>query len=251
MEEILNVIKAEFNGKVDFKQKRPGIYQLYLPLYHEDGDMVDIFISTDDLGNYQICDYGLTLQRLSYSYDIDTENKVAILDKMMNQNKLTEDNGNLCLKTSINTVFGDIMQACQAYAKIGSMEYFKREVIESLFYEMLDDFVMTNLTEYKPKKKVTPIADKPYLEVDYTFTPNGHDVYLFGVKDSAKAKMTTISILEFQKQQINFRGVVVNEDFDKLSKKDRKLLTDTCDKQFTSFDSFQADIKNYLERERK
>lgn len=250
MDAILKHIKDTFHG-VEIKQKRPGVFQLYLPLYHEDGDMVDMFIAKTPDGSYQICDYGLTLQRLAYSYDIDTDNKEAILDKILIQNSLINNNGNICLATSIETVFSDILHASQVYAKVGSMEYFKREVIESLFYEALDDFIMTNLKEFHPAKKIMPLPDKPYLEVDYKFTPNGHDVFLFAVKDSTKAKMTTISILEFQKQDINFRGWVVNEDFDKLSKKDRKLLTDTCDKQFTSFDAFQSDVVKYLEREKK
>jgi hypothetical protein len=45
MEQILNYIKKDFNGRVAIKQKRPDIYQLFLPIYHEDGDMIDLFIT--------------------------------------------------------------------------------------------------------------------------------------------------------------------------------------------------------------
>lgn len=251
MQEILDHIKQDFNGRVNIKKKRPDIYQLLVPIFHEDGDMIDLFITPVGNNKYALCDYGLTLQRLSYSYDIDSENKEAILQKILAENSLSEQEGNICLETKPETLFSDIMHITQAYAKIGSMRYFKREVIESLFYEILDEFIDSELQEFKPQKKVLPIPNRTDLEVDYSFTPNGHDVYLFGVKDGNKAKLATISMLEFQKANLDFRGWVVNDNFEKLPKNDKIRLTNTCDKQFTSLDEFQESVKSFLQRERK
>lgn len=250
MEKILNHIESDFNQRVSIKQKRPGIYQLYLPIYHEDGDMVDLFLNTTGVNSYSLCDYGLTLQRLSYSYDIDSDNKESILQRIISENSLKEENGNIYLNTSSETIFTDIMHITQAYAKIGSMRYFKKEVIENLFYEILDEFIEKELKEFQPKKNVLPIPERDDLEADYSFSPNGHPVYLFGVKDASKAKIATISCLEYQKANLNFRGWVVNEDFEKLPRKDRSRLTNTCDKQFTSLEDFKSSAKGFLERER-
>src|SRR6478735_3335402 len=98
MEQIIDHIKKDFNGRVTIKQKRPGIYQLLLPIYHEDGDMIDLFITPVGENKFALCDYGLTLQRLSYSYEIDTENKESILQKILSENSLTEQEGNICLE---------------------------------------------------------------------------------------------------------------------------------------------------------
>ena len=251
MDEILKHIAKDFNNQVSINQKRPDIYQLYLPIYHEDGDMIDLFIVPKGDNKYLLCDYGLTLQRLAYSYDLDTENKEAIFQKILAENGLHEENGNICLDTSMNDVFTNIMHITQAYAKIGSMRYFKREVIESLFNEMLDEFIEKELQDFNPQPKVLPIPDRDDLEADYQFSPNGHPVYLFGVKDVSKARLATISCLEYQRANLNFRGWVVNEDFEKLPRKDRSRLTNTCDKQFTSLDDFKLTAKIFLERERK
>lgn len=250
MEEILSHIKAAFNSRVSIQQKRPGIYQLSLPLLHEDGDMVDLFLVPNGGSKYRLCDYGQTLMRLSYEYDIDTPNKEGILQRIIKENGLIEEDGNICMDTTNETIFPDIMHITQAYAKIGSMRYFKREVIDSLFYEALNDFVETELRDFNPKKDVSPIPERDDLDVDFQFTPNGHPVYLFGVKDSTKARLATISCLEFQKAKIDFRGWVVNDDFDKLPRKDRTRLTNVCDKQFTSFEEFKSNARTFLERER-
>jgi hypothetical protein len=250
MEKIIKQIEQEFNNRISVKQKRPGIYQLNIPIYHEDGDMIDLFITSKGNNEYTLCDYGLTLQRLAYTYDIDTENKEAILQKIILENDLSEEDGNICLKTKSDTLYTDIMHITQAYAKIGSMRYFKREVIENLFYEILDEFVISELQEFNPKLKVLPIPNRDDLEADYSFSPNGHPIYLFGVKDVAKARLATISCLEYQRANLNFRGWVVNEDFEKLPKKDRSRLTNTCDKQFTSLEEFKTSAKLFLEREK-
>ena len=72
---------------------------------------------------YALCDYGLTLQRSAYSYDIDSENKEAILQKIITENSLTEQEGDVCLEIKPETLFKDIMHVTQAYVKIGSMRY--------------------------------------------------------------------------------------------------------------------------------
>ena len=250
METIIKNIKKDFNGKFSIKKKRPDIYQLYLPIYHEDGDMVDLFIKQNDDNSFELCDYGLTLQRLAYSYDIDTDNKESILLKILSENNLSEHDGNICLKTKTESLYSDIMHITQAFAKIGSMSYFKREVIENLFFEMLDDFVFDNLNDFNPKKDVLPLPDREDLEADYSFQPNGKPVYLFGVKDVAKARLATLSYQAYLLKDIKYHGWVVTENFEALPRKDKLRLTNSCDKQFTSLDEFKINARKFLEKER-
>lgn len=249
IEQILDHIKKDFKGNVGIKQKRPGIYQLLLPIYHEDGDMIDLFITAVGENKFALCDYGLTLQRLSYSYDMGTVNKEAVLQKILSENKLTEQEGNICFETKPETLYTDIMHITQAYAKIGSMRYFKREVIENLFFEMLDEFIFSELKDFNPQKKVLPIPDRDDLEADYCFQPNGKPVYLFGVKDVAKARLVTLSYQAYLLNNIKYHGWVVTENFEALPRKDKLRLTNACDKQFTSLDEFKANARFFLEKE--
>ncbi len=250
MEQIIENIKKSFNDRVNVRQKRPDVYQLLLPIYHEDGDMIDLFITPINKNKFALCDYGLTLQRLAYSYDIDTENKESILQKIISENKLTEQEGNISLETNSENLFSDIMHITQAYAKIGSMRYFKREVIENLFFEMLDDFIFDKLNEFHPKKNVMPIPERDDLEADYSFQPNGKPIYLFGVKDVAKARLATLNYQAYLLSDIKYHGWVVTENFEALPRKDKLRLTNTSDKQFTSLDEFKLNAKPFLEKER-
>lgn len=249
MKAILEKINQELKQEVRFEERRPGVFQLFIPIFHEDGDMVDLFIFTKN-DRIILSDFGLTIQRLAYTYDIDSENKESILLKIISENQLDIENGKISFPLNEESVFSSIMHFTQSLTKIGSMSYFKREVIESLFYEQLDEFIFTELKEYIPSKGVFPIPNRTDLEADYQFSPNGHPIYLFGVKDVSKARLATISCLEYQRANLNFRGWVVNENFEKLSKNDRSRLTNTCDKQFTTLDDFITSAKVFLDREK-
>ena len=68
--------------------------------------------------------------------------------------------------------------------------------------------------------------------------------------NKSKARLATIACLEFQKKNLSFKSLIVHEDFDRIPQKDRKRLTNACDKQFTSLTEFKENIFEYLSRER-
>ena len=246
-----DLLKAQFNNRIDFKEKRPGVMQLYAPLYHEDGDMVDIFLeSTNGNGNIRVCDHGMTLMRLSYSFDVDTPNKERIFNKILSENHVYEENGNLYIDANPESLYPAVLQFAQTVAKVSNMRLYKREVVESLFYEILEEIIEEKLRQFHPKPRgIFPLPERDDLEVDYAFDIQPHPVYLFGVKDAARARLATISCLSFQRALLKFKGFVVHEDFDSLSKKDRNRITSATDKQFVSLDDFRNNAVQVFERE--
>ncbi|MFW6347203.1 MAG: DUF1828 domain-containing protein [Cyclonatronaceae bacterium] len=253
---ISETLSEQFFQHFDMREKRPGIYQLYIPFYHEDGDMVEAYLDLRDHSGQlsapqqiRISDFGMTLMRLSYHYELDTPNKERIFSRIVAENGLSEENGQLFCNTSFASLYVSVMHFCQVVAKISTMRQFKREVIESLFYEQLEEYIMDELTAFRPVKGVTPIPDRSDLEVDYQLRPNGYPVFLFGVKDNPKSRLATISCLEFLRNDLKFKSFIVHEDAEKLSKKDRELLMSACDKQFPSLKDFTANAKTFLKRE--
>ena len=208
----LDLLKEQFNNQVSFRERRLGVLQLVAPLYHEDGDMVDIFLEPTNGGEERIiiCDHGITLMRLSYHFDIDTPNKERIFQRILSENRISEDNGNLFLDAKPESLYPSVLQFAQTVAKVSNMEFFKREVIATLFYEMLAEFIEDSLRKYNPREMVFPIPERDDLEVDFEFSIRPRPIYLFGVRDSAKARLTTISCLEFQRAKLPFKSFVVH-----------------------------------------
>src|ERR1039458_9134822 len=69
----LELLKQQFNGHVAFRERRPDVVQVLAPLFHEEGDMVDIFIDESRNGSnkVRISDHGMTLMRLMFSPGVD------------------------------------------------------------------------------------------------------------------------------------------------------------------------------------
>lgn len=246
----IEMLAPQFNNHIGCREKRPGITQLFLPLFYEDGDMVDIFLEkSPSENNVRICDYGMALMRLSYSFDLNTDRKEEIFQKIISENQIAESNGNLFMDVNPESLYPAILQFAQTISKVSSMQLYKREVIQSLFYELLDEFISESLQEYHPQKNVCPIESREDLEVDYEFSVPSKRLFLFGVKDSAKARLATISCLEFQRNRVPFKSFIVHEDFGGLNKKDRTRITSAADKQFTSLDDFKDNAKQVFERE--
>mgnify|MGYP001574878600 CR=1 FL=1 len=249
IKQITTILASQFNGRLKVKEKRPDIYQLFIPFYHEDGYMIEIYLHREN-NQWIISDFAMTYMRLSYNYKVDTENKEKIFQKIITENGLSEENGNIFITSNDDGLYTSILQFVTGVNKVSSMRFFKREVIESLFYEMLEEYILEELQSYTPEKNVRPIEERDDLEADFAFHPNGYPIYLFGVKDVPKARLAAICCLEFQKQNKKFHSYIVHEDFEKLSKKDRSRLTSACDKQFISLDDFQENAVKFLEREK-
>jgi hypothetical protein len=246
-----DLLRQQFNGHIAFQERRPGIRQVLVPLFHEDGDMVDIFVDDPDpkTNMYRISDHGMTLMRLTYAYELDTENKKRIFSRIVAENGIQEQDGRLYIDTEGEHLYPALLQFSQTVAKVSSMQFFKREVIQSLFYEELNQFIEERLVQYHPEAHALPIPSHDEYEVDYKFDVGPRPIYLFGVKDGDKARLSTISCLEFQRRHIRFKSVMVHQDFECITRKDRTRITSAADKQFPSLDDFRENGAQFFERE--
>ncbi len=250
--DVLENLKSEFNRHIAFREKRPGIVQVLAPLFHEDGDMIDLFLDlpTSPEAPIRITDHGMTLMRLSYSYDVDTPTKRRILERILSENGVSEDRGRLYVDARPAHLYPALLQFAQTVAKVSNMQAFKREVVQSLFYETLGDFVTMTLGRYHPVEHYTPLPNRDDLEVDWRFDLQPRNIFLYGVRDNSKARLAALACREFQLVHVPFRSVIVHEDFENgLSKKDQARITNAADKQFTSLMDFQANAEAYFSRE--
>lgn len=244
----LNDLKSQFQ-KVDFREKRTGLFKILIPFYHEDGDMYDIFVeeSPKDKSMLRLCDYGLTLIKLSYDFDLNSDNKKQILEGLVIKNRCFIDNGNIYLDIFPSQFEAGMYQIIQVLSKVSNLDVINRESAKTYFYEYLDEFINEHLTNFTIDKNITLIKGDD-LTADYRINAK-KPIFLFGVNDNTKASKVIITCLTIQNEKIPHRSLIVHNDFESLSTFNRKRLTNTVDKQFTSLSDFQTAGENYLNRE--
>ena len=228
-------------GRFDLQEKRPGgAYQLLLPIFHEDGDMVDIYLEDSPAGSefVRVCDFGLALMRLSYTFDVNTAARRRILDGILHNNGVASDGGNLYLEAPLSALYESILQFAGCIQKVCNMRYWSREVVRSSFYDDLEQYIVHEMGAFAPERDLSPLQDYP-VTVDWSLTHNRRQFYVFGVLGGDKAKVVAISLLELQKATVQYISLVVHEDMDELSARDARYLTSNADIQYPAFDDFR------------
>lgn len=240
----INRIMALLSGATarayDFYERRSGSYQLIVPILHEDGDMVDIYVQDSPLGDghVRICDFGMTLMRLSYTYDITTDARQRIFDSILINNGVSNDDGNLYLDAPVGGLNEGILQFAGCAQKVCNMRYWGRENVRSEFYENLRQYITDDLAEFEPKADLSPIAGYP-ISVDWSLAHQDRQFYLFGVRGNEKAKNVAIALLEFEKARLPFISLVVHENIEELGRRERTYLTRNADAQYPVLDDFR------------
>lgn len=242
----LEGLKRNF-GRIDFREKRPGLYKVIIPYFYEDGDMYDIFI--EEIGTkIRISDRGLTLMKLSYSFDLDTQHKKEVLENIIFQNRCKIETGNIYLDVIPSQFTGGIYQYIQTISKVSTIDIISKEIMKSYFLDFFTEFVSSAFEKYHVQSNITPTQNSDLI-VDFVIPESKKPLYIFGVNDDSKASKAVISCLTFQTQNLPFRSIIVHEDFNKLSQFNRNQITNTADKQFTSLEDFKSQGSLYIERE--
>ena len=248
--QIVSTLKESFFNQFDLQEKRPNLYQIFVPLYHPDGDMFDIFIRILPTGQLLLTDCSLTLMRLSYTFEIDSDKKKALLHQTVFESGGTLDveTGAISLPATLDQLFNQIMQFTQIISKVLSLKLLQRKTTASLFYEKVKKFIISDLSTFNISYNVNPISGDKDISVDYVFTGKHKPIYLFPVNNSNNTKKAIITILSLQNVKIPFTSVLVHENYDSLSKVDRKFSMKVADKQFYDYKSFTEDATDYLTR---
>ena len=253
---LLNKVRPSFS----VYERRPGKYQLTVPILHEDGDMVDIYLqeSPKGAGYVRICDFGMAGQRLSYNYELNTISKKKIFNSILFNNGVQNENGNLYLDALVDKIYESVFQFAGCVQKVCSMDYWSKEMIQSTFYEDLQSFIVKGLEEFNPQPDVTPLSDNKIknnqdkqatslFKVDWSLSWKKRKFYVFGILGKNKVKDTTIALLEFKKAELSFMSLAVHEDMQSLGDKELIYLTRNSDKQYPALSDFSetgvADIK--------
>jgi hypothetical protein len=243
---INEAISGYFGRQASVERINSRAHRLYVPFFHEDGDMFSIYIESD-ANSLVLRDYGNTVMRVSYTFDLDTRNKQNVLRNIVTRNDGEFDDGELIMHTNVDELAEAIFRYGQIISKVSNIDILSRETVRTLFYDYLAEFVSTNLTKYDVKEKTTPLSDRELI-VDYEI-PNVKPLYIFGVNNNAKASRVVISCLQFQQKKIPFRSIVVHENFEDLSRFNRGQITNAADKQFTTLEEFKGHGVELIERE--
>ena len=125
LEKIRASIGHHMSGGLNFYERGPGIHQVIIPIFHEDGDMVDIYVHDSPMGDgyVRICDFGMTLRRLSYAFEVSTPARERVLESILINNGVKRGDGGLYLDAPIGIVYQSVLRFAGCVQKVCNMRY--------------------------------------------------------------------------------------------------------------------------------
>lgn len=234
------------------QEKRPGIFQLIAPIFHDDGDMVSIYLEEVNADSIKICDHGMSLMRLSYLFDLDSDKKKRILNDIIANRGASLEDGSIELIVPNRDLFSGIMSYSQLVSEVCNMDILTREMVSSLFYDYLNE----SLERMHIEHRLTFVRDYEVrghadIHVDYAFLGDGkvRPIYLFGVKDTNKAQQTAINCLNMTLEKVPHKSIAVFENIDNITTFARNSLLNASGKVYSDLTSFQQKGAEYIANE--
>ena len=166
MEKLLQILQKQFGNLITLEPVYQNVFRIYAPFFREDGDMMSIYLDLTQGGDKLLLrDFGNTLMRVSYSFEIDTPNKRSVLSDIVTSNYGYLKDGELIVETTAEGLSNSILQYSQLVAKVSNIDILRIETVRSMFYDDLNTFIKSEFKQYTVLENFVPTKDKE-LSVD-------------------------------------------------------------------------------------
>jgi len=212
------------------------------PFYFPDGDPYQLYVREMPNGILRLTDMGHTLMHLSYDNDTGKFREGTrgnLFHQILAESFINEDNGELYTETQIDNLVTSIFRLSQALIKVNDLTFLNRFRAESTFYEDLKE----NLFKIIPQDKIQEDYIHDEIEhpqdypIDYRIEGKDAPLFLFGIPNKDKARLTTIVLERLLRADVNFDSLLVFADQTSIPRGDLARLSNTGGEMIASLDA--------------
>lgn len=218
-----------------------------------DGDRYPIHLSQPPSGGLRLSDRGHTLMHISYEHDIDAfmdGTRGMLMERIMGESGLQWDGGAFSLETSTERLPEAIFNFGQALTRVYDLTLLSRSNVGSTFYDDLASLLSDLVDESKIQRDYLPeIPNAKAYPVDYRIEGrNEVPLFIYGVPNRDKARLTTIMLSNFHRHELRFESILVFEDQSEIPRMDLARLSDVGGDMISSLASHQDFSRKVLQR---
>ena len=235
--------------------KRGDFLMLKTPFTYPDGDGYPLYLSESPNGGVRVSDGGHTLMHLSYDNDVAKffdGTRGAILERLVLESGIghSEDNGQFFIDATVDGLPEATFKLGQALTRIYDLTFLNRSRVASTFYDDLKEAISRIVPEEEVAQeyRIPELPDADDYPVDFKVSSkSGADLFLFGVPNKDKVRLTTIFLHHYLQHGIGFDSLLVFEDQREIPRADLARLSNVGGEMIASLNA-QDDFKRKLER---
>ena len=250
---LRNLLCERLCEDVQLEERPDGALMLRTHFQFPDGDGYPIHLSEAASGGLRLSDRGHTLMHISYEHDINSfmdGTRGMLLERIMGESGLRWDGGAFCFDTSPNRLPEAVFQFGQALTRIYDLTFLSRSNVGSTFYDDLADLLSRLVDEDKVERDHQPdVPNSQAYPVDYRIEGRGDvPLFLYGVPNRDKARLTTIMLSYFHRHGLTFESILVFEDQAQIPRMDLARLSDVAGDMISSLASHEDFNRKLLRR---
>lgn len=213
-------------------------FAVSLPMVGRDGDHLTAYARPVTAG-WRVSDMGSTLMRLSYENDLGkllTGARERLFNAVLQESGITEDDGELFLEVPGDALTRGLFALGQGVTRVEDLGLWTRSRVESSFYDDLRQIIQLQVGPNGVIEgyNVPGLPSAENYPIDYFVKTSGKPLYVFGVLNRDKARLTTIILQYLVQQAQNFDSMVVYADVDDIPKPDAKRLMNAANDSVAS-----------------
>lgn len=217
-----------------------------------DGDRYPIRLSEAPGGGLRLSDCGHTLMHLSYDHEVDSfldGTRGMLLERILGEAGLAREAGAFHLDTTPEDLSGALFRFGQGLTRIYDLTLLSKPQAASTFYEDLTGVLTGFVDDGKMQRDYRPeVPNAAAYPVDYRI--EGKDdapLFLYGIPNRDKARLTTIMLSWFHRHQLEFESLLVFADQTAIPRLDLARLSDVGGEMITSLEATD-DLNRKLRR---
>ena len=193
------------------------------------------------------------MMHISYENDVDMlyeGQRSTLREKIVKEAGIDEEEGVFSVETTPDDVANSLFALGQALTRIYDLTFLNRERVNSTFYEDLQSLLYTIVDEDDAETDYIPsdVPDGSNYPVDYRIEgKDGIPIFLYGVPNRDKARLTTIMLSHFLLNGLSFSSVIVFRDQQEIPSFDLARLTNVSDTAIASLEA-ERDLRRKIER---
>ena len=191
--------------------------------------------------------------RISYDHDIDAflaGSRGQLIERILGEEEVDQDRGVFHLDAPIDRLSDALFRYGRALTRIYDLTLHSRSRAISTFYDDLADLLFQTADEERIQRDHL-LPDLPNAEaypIDYRMEgKSGGQVFLYGVPNRDKARLTTIILSHFHRNHLDFDSILVFSDQAEIPRLDLARLSDVGGDMVSSLASGE-DFRRKLER---
>lgn len=247
---------AQFCAQIKLHRRSNGMVMLETPFAYPDGDQYPIYLTETGAGGLHVSDGGHTLMHLSYENDVDKffeGSRSILLNQIIAEQGVSYDgdNGQFYLECAPARLSEAAFRLGQAITSVYDLTFLNRSRVASTFYDDLQEQISAFVSVEKIHKNfvVAAIPNADHYPVDFCIDgKNNQQLFLFGIPNRDKARLTTIFLQYFIQQRVEFDSMLVFENQEDIPRSDLARLSNVGGDMISSLNAEDDFRRKLLKR---